>query len=71
MTVGGLLRALFHPAAWLRALVGSRQRILVENNGKGHSDGFAPVALAGGQRGEILDVRVTGVDGDHLVGVRA
>ena len=58
-------------AAWLRRLVGSRQTLLVENNGKGHSDGFAPIALSGGVRGELAEVRVTGVDGDHLVGVRA
>ena len=30
----------------------STQPVLIENNGKGHSDNFAPVAIAGATRGE-------------------
>jgi threonylcarbamoyladenosine tRNA methylthiotransferase MtaB len=54
---------------WLESLVGSTQRVLVESGGKAHTDAFAPVALADAQRGDIATVRITGRDGDHLVGV--
>ena len=32
---------------WLDGLVGTRQTVLIENSEKGHSDGFAPVRIAG------------------------
>ncbi len=54
--------------AWLDGLIGSSQRVLVENRGKGHSDGFAPVLVEGAARGEIRDVRITARAGEHLVG---
>jgi threonylcarbamoyladenosine tRNA methylthiotransferase MtaB len=57
--------------AWLDSLVGTTQRVLIENNGKGHSDGFAPVFVEGAARGEVGETRITGRDGDHLVGVPA
>jgi threonylcarbamoyladenosine tRNA methylthiotransferase MtaB len=57
--------------AWLGSLVGSSQRVLVENHGKGHSDGFAPVLVEGAGRGETRRVQITARDGDHLVGVAA
>ncbi|HUE79215.1 MAG TPA: radical SAM protein [Sphingomicrobium sp.] len=53
---------------WLDGLIGTRQRVLVENNGKGHSDGFAPVRIAGAVRGEVREARIECRDGDHLVG---
>jgi threonylcarbamoyladenosine tRNA methylthiotransferase MtaB len=55
--------------AWLDSLVGSRQPTLIEAAEKGHTDGFAPVFVAGTHRGEIGAVRITGRSGDHLVGV--
>ena len=55
-------------SAWLSSLVGSRQRMLVEAEGKGHTDALAPVLLAGTKRGEIVDVRITRVTGAELVG---
>jgi threonylcarbamoyladenosine tRNA methylthiotransferase MtaB len=58
-------------ARWLDTLVGSSQRILVENHGKGHAGNMAPVTVAGARRGQLLDVRVTGRDGGHLVGIAA
>ena len=58
-------------SAWLDSLIGTAQRVLIENNSKGHSDGFAPVRIDGTSRGEIGDARITGRDGDHLVGVFA
>jgi len=57
--------------AWLDGLVGTTQRVLIENNGKGHSDAFAPVAVEGATRGQAADARIVGRDGDHLVGVFA
>ncbi|HET9639789.1 MAG TPA: tRNA (N(6)-L-threonylcarbamoyladenosine(37)-C(2))-methylthiotransferase MtaB [Allosphingosinicella sp.] len=32
-------------AAWLEGLVGTRQRVLVEKDGRGHAENFAPVRL--------------------------
>ena len=51
---------------WLQGLVGSTMSVMIENNGKGHSDGFAPIAIAGTSRGEIGMARVTGRLADHL-----
>ena len=49
-------------------LVGTRQTVLIENGDKGHSDGFAPVRIAGAPRGDIGTALITGRDGDHLIG---
>jgi threonylcarbamoyladenosine tRNA methylthiotransferase MtaB len=54
---------------WLDNLVGTIQPVLIENGGKGHSDGFAPVLVEGAGRGEAGSARVIGRSGDHLVGV--
>jgi threonylcarbamoyladenosine tRNA methylthiotransferase MtaB len=51
---------------WLDNLIGSTQPVLIENNGKGHSDAFAPVQVDGAARGQIGAARITGRDGDHL-----
>jgi threonylcarbamoyladenosine tRNA methylthiotransferase MtaB len=32
-------------AAWLEGLVGTRQRVLVENDGRGHCENFAPIQI--------------------------
>ena len=56
---------------WLDSLIGTRQRMLVEGPGKGHSDSFAPVLIEGAKRGVILDVRIAGRNGDSLAAVRA
>jgi threonylcarbamoyladenosine tRNA methylthiotransferase MtaB len=58
-------------AAWLRSLVGTRQTMLLESDGKGHCDALAPVRLPGGKRGEIVKVHIVGIEGGDLVGVRA
>ena len=55
--------------AWLDSLVGSLQPVLVEAQGKGHSDGFAPVAVAGAKRSDIGQARIVGRHGDTLVGL--
>ncbi|MCY7338672.1 MAG: radical SAM protein, partial [Sphingomonas bacterium] len=54
--------------AWLGSLVGTRQRVLIENKERGHSDGFAPVRIAGSNRGECGAALITAVDGDTLIG---
>ncbi len=54
--------------AWLQSLVGGEQRVLIENGEKGHSDGFAPVSIAGSVRGQVGIARVVRHEGDHLVG---
>ena len=56
---------------WLDSLVGTVQPALVEGESKGHTDNFAPVAVAGGRRGESGLVRITGRDADHLTAVWA
>ena len=54
--------------AWLDSLVGTTQRVLIESNSRGHSDGFAPVRIDGAARGDGGPARIVGRDGDHLVG---
>ncbi len=54
--------------AWLAGQVGTRQNVLIENGQKGHSDGFAPVRIAGSARGELAPALITAVDGDILIG---
>ncbi len=56
---------------WLDSLVGSNQQVLIENNSKGHSDGFAPVRIEGTSRGDTGTARILGSDGDHLTAVWA
>ena len=56
---------------WLDGLIGSTQPVLIENNAKGHSDSFAPMAIAGTSRGETGQARIIGRAGDHLTAVWA
>ena len=58
-------------SAWLQSLVGSIQRVLMESGGKGHNDSFAPLRVDGAGRGDVLQARITGFEGDRLIGVRA
>ena len=51
---------------WLASLAGTIQPALVEGDGKGHTDNFAPIAIAGGHRGESGDVRIAECDNDCL-----
>jgi threonylcarbamoyladenosine tRNA methylthiotransferase MtaB len=57
--------------AWLTGQIGTEQRVLIENKEKGHSDGFAPVRIAGASRGACGPALITAVDGDTLVGTFA
>ena len=56
-------------ARWLDSLVGTTQRVLVENGGKGHADNFAPVTVTGAGKGDVVTARIVGWDGDQLTGV--
>ena len=55
--------------AWLNGLVGTRQAVLIENNEKGHTDGFAPVRIAGSKRGDLGTVLIAGHDDETLIGI--
>jgi threonylcarbamoyladenosine tRNA methylthiotransferase MtaB len=57
-------------ARWLGLLVGSTMNVMIENNGKGHSDNFAPVGIEGA-RGQTGMARITGQNSDHLTAVWA
>ena len=54
---------------WLDGLIGTRQTVLIENSEKGHSDGFAPVRIAGSKRGDLGNAHITARDGDTLIGM--
>jgi threonylcarbamoyladenosine tRNA methylthiotransferase MtaB len=56
-------------AEWLQALVGTEQRVLVERGGNGHAGNFAvvrPVSIHA--VGSIASMRITGIDGETLIG---
>ena len=40
-------------------------------DGMGHAENFAPVRVERAPVGEIADVRVTAIDGETLIGVKA
>ncbi|WP_129790567.1 tRNA (N(6)-L-threonylcarbamoyladenosine(37)-C(2))-methylthiotransferase MtaB [Sphingosinicella sp. CPCC 101087] len=63
---------------WLEGLVGSRQTVLIERvesgpgGGSGHAENFAPVRVcAGADVGGMMEARITGLEGDMLLGVPA
>jgi threonylcarbamoyladenosine tRNA methylthiotransferase MtaB len=56
---------------WLDGLVGTALPVLVEGDGMGHTDNFAPVAIDGLKRGDVVTASIMGRDGDHLIGIAA
>jgi threonylcarbamoyladenosine tRNA methylthiotransferase MtaB len=50
---------------WLAGLIGSTSSVLVEGDGVGHTDNFAPVAI-GGPLGKSGPARIVGSGGDRL-----
>src|SRR5438270_9547576 len=56
---------------WLESMVGSTQPILVEGDGVGHTDNFAPVAIAGATHRQSGYARITSCDGKQLTAVWA
>jgi threonylcarbamoyladenosine tRNA methylthiotransferase MtaB len=57
-------------AMWLEGMVGTTQRVLVEKDGLGHAENFAPVKAAGAMC-EIVEVKIAGVEDGMLIGVAA
>ena len=61
---------------WLQTLVGTRQDVLIELDGKsGHAPNFAHVSLAGepantNMRGQMMTLQITASDGTMLTGTR-
>lgn len=51
---------------WLDGLVGSTHDALIEGEGKGHTDNFAPLALEGAHRGQSGKVQIIGRVDNHL-----
>jgi hypothetical protein len=45
--------------------------VLIEAEGKGHTDALAPVVVDRACRGQVGPVRITGREGDALVGIWA
>jgi threonylcarbamoyladenosine tRNA methylthiotransferase MtaB len=58
--------------ARLQSLTGSRQMVLAERGGRGHTPCFAQVSLEGApEPGTLLALTITGCTGDHLTGIAA
>lgn len=56
-------------SAFLQGQVGAAAEVLAEKDGRGHTPHFAPVRLSFAARpGDIVSVRMTGVDGGCLLG---
>ncbi|WP_395613370.1 tRNA (N(6)-L-threonylcarbamoyladenosine(37)-C(2))-methylthiotransferase MtaB [Allosphingosinicella sp.] len=57
---------------WLKSLIGTKQRVLLEKENFGHAENFAPVRLASvRQVGAIVALSVIGIEGGMLTGVPA
>jgi threonylcarbamoyladenosine tRNA methylthiotransferase MtaB len=64
-------RAAEHRSRWLDRLVGTTQPVLIEGDGAGHADNFAPIALTGAHRGQSGHARIVGRKGNQLTAVWA
>ena len=53
--------------AHLDRLAGTNQRILVEKDGIGRTEGFFVTSIDQGQPGDIIEARVSGHDGERLI----
>jgi threonylcarbamoyladenosine tRNA methylthiotransferase MtaB len=52
---------------WLDTLVATTLSVLIEgDDGTGHGDNFAPIALVGARRGQTGRAQITGRGGDRL-----
>ena len=56
---------------WLESLVGTIQPALIEGEDTGHTDSFAPIALAGARRGQSGKVRISAALDQQLAAVWA
>jgi len=55
-------------AALCRSRLGHTEKVLVEHAGLGRTEQFVPVRVSGAAAGELLDVRITGLSDDGLMG---
>ncbi len=53
-------------AGYLSSRVGKNERVLVEKDGDGRTEGFAPVEISG-RSGDLIDVVITGVQNGKLL----
>jgi threonylcarbamoyladenosine tRNA methylthiotransferase MtaB len=51
---------------WLDTLIGRTLPALIEGDGIGHTDNFAPITLSGARRGDTGLVRIVGREGEKL-----
>ncbi len=51
---------------YLEKMTGSRQRVLIEQNGIGRTEGFCPAAVDSGRSGDLVECLITGHDGRLL-----
>jgi threonylcarbamoyladenosine tRNA methylthiotransferase MtaB len=58
-------------AGWLEGMIGTRQRVLAERGGLGHTESFAPVRMQGQEIGRIVEVEIKTVEDGALIGVPA
>jgi threonylcarbamoyladenosine tRNA methylthiotransferase MtaB len=56
---------------WLDRQFDTTQPVLIESSEKGHTDGFAPIAITGSKRGDTGLARIVGRRHDSLVGAFA
>ncbi|HEY0627387.1 MAG TPA: tRNA (N(6)-L-threonylcarbamoyladenosine(37)-C(2))-methylthiotransferase MtaB [Allosphingosinicella sp.] len=52
---------------WLKSLIGTRQKVLVEKGGLGHAENFAPIRMRG-EAGKIVEARIVASEGGVLIG---
>ena len=55
-----------HRQQWFKQLVGTEQPVLIEGDGIGHTDNFAPLAIAGARRGQSGVARITAASPQQL-----
>lgn len=55
----------------LDGLIGTSQRVLVEQDGIGRTEGFVVAAVEAGRPGEIVEVAIAGHDGEKLLAARS
>lgn len=55
-------------SALCRTRLGNLESVLVERGGRGRTEHFLPIRVADAQAGELVTMRITGMDGDGLLG---
>lgn len=55
-------------AALCRTRLGAIERVLVERGGRGRTEHFIPVRITDAEPGELVEMAITAMDGDGLIG---